>query len=362
MKSSYIAAAFVAVALASCARHPKGWGVEGEINGEGEFTLALEGFNNGIWYVVDSLRTEDGKFKYDSDVPAPFPEIMRLGLGDRYIYFPVDSLDHISILADAADFSNDYRLDGSPQARTIKSLDSLINISVAERGTLLTLADRSLKNELFVRAFEDPSVMPLYYLINKSVGNNALFDISDSGDLRFFGAVAQRFMTDSPDDPRGQFLADVYKNARAAKSPNVMEIEVPEMSIIDIARIDSRGVSHSLADMASKGDVVLLSFTVYGSESSPAYNVLLNSLYEKYHSKGLQIYQVAFDDDESFWKENARNIPWTAVWNSTTDGNVVLANYNVRRLPATFIIDRSGTVAARVDDPAGLEKEVARFF
>lgn len=362
IKSSFIACSLLTLALASCSNQPKGWGVAGEVNGVGDYTLALEGFNNGHWYLVDSLHTKNGEFKYLSETPAAYPEIMRLGLEGKYIYFPVDSVDQVSIFADATEFNIKYRLDGTLQARTIKTLDSLINVSVAEKGVTPTLEDATLKHDLFLKAFDDPSVMPLYYLIYKSIGDAPLYDVTNPADLRMYGAVAQRFATEAPDDPRGKMLAAIFKNARASINPQVMQIEVPETSIIDIVRYDSKGNSHSLADMASKGDVVLLSFTAYGIESSPAYNVILNTLYEKYHSKGLQIYQVAFDGDETFWKENVSNLPWTAVWNSTTDSEMILASYNVGALPTTFIIDRSGSIAARVEDPTNLEKELQRFL
>lgn len=362
LKKTIFAAAVGLLALASCSKSEKGWSVAGQVNGEDEYTLSLEGFNNGIWYVVDSLRTKDGSFRYSADAPAAYPEIMRVGLDGKFIYFPVDSVDHVEIIADAADFAGNYRLEGTLQAQTIKSLDSLINVSVAERGARVTADDATLKTELFMRAFEAPSVMPLYYLINKTVGDNVLFDPSDAANLRYIGAVAQRFATEKPDDPRGKFLAELYKRAKAARNPNVIQLEVPEMSVIDIVRTDSKGVKHSLSEMASKGDVVLLDFTAYGMENSPALNVILNRLYDKYHSRGLQIYQLAFDDDESFWKENARNLPWTAVWNSTTDGNQALLNYNVGAIPVTFIIDRTGTIVDRIEDPAALEAAVERYF
>lgn len=363
MKSRFFLPLIVALTVSSCSdNRPKGWSVVGEVNGNDDYKIALEGFNNGLWYVVDTLQTKDGEFKYASDSPAAYPEIMRLNLDGKCIYFPVDSIDNVKIFADADEFSTDYRLEGTSQARTIKSLDSLINVSVAERGALVTAADATLKHDLFVKAFDDPSIMPLYYLINKSVGDKPLFDSADPADIRFFGAVAQRFATLRPDDPRGLFMKTLYTNARAALNPSVIEIEIPETSIIDIVRADCQGKSHSLAEMASGGDVVILSFTAYALENSPAYNVILNSLYDKYHDKGLQIYQIAFDSDESIWKETARNLPWTAVWNSTTDGDDALVNYNVGILPTTFIVDRSGTLAARIQDPTQLEDNLKKYF
>lgn len=358
-KLLYLSLLMVAV---SCSKNPVGWSIVGEIKGEGDYSLALEGFNNGKWYVIDSLRTSEGGFSYHSDAPAAYPEILRIGLEGQYIYFPIDSVDQVKIFAQADNFANGYNLDGTLQARTIKSLDSLINVSVAEKGTIATLNDASFKQELFVKAFDDPSVMPLFYLINKSVGESPLFEPSNPSDLRLFGAVAQRFSTVSPEDPRGHLLSAIYRQARNSMRNEIATIEVPETSLIDIVRYDEKGDKQSLADLASKGDLVLLSFTAYGLENSPSYNLILNNVYEKYHDKGLQIYQIGFDGDEAAWKESAVNLPWTTVWNSTTDGDIVLANYNVGAIPTTFIIDRSGTVVERVSDPTELESRVSRYF
>lgn len=361
MKTQLLAIAATAAVFAGCSK-PHGWTVEGEVVGTDDYGLALEGFNNGAWYLVDSLQTNDGYFKYNSAAPAAYPEIMRLSLNGNAIYFPIDSVDRVEILTYADNFSTSYEMTGSQQARTVKSLDSLINLSVAERGVAVTASDPTLKRELFVRAFEDSSVLPLYYLVNRPVGQTMLFDKTNSEDLRMYGAVAQRFATERPDDPRGQLLAADYKKAKAAQKGEYTELLVPEASLIEIERADRLGKNHSLSELASQGKVVLLSFTAYSLENSPEYNLLLNMLYDEFHAKGLEIYQIAFDGDETAWKETARNLPWTAVWNSTTDGTAVLANYNVGALPTTFIIDRNGTVVERVEDPLQLEKLIQKYL
>ncbi|MDE6134581.1 MAG: hypothetical protein K2F79_03295, partial [Muribaculaceae bacterium] len=84
--------------------------------------------------------------------------------------------------------------------------------------------------------------------------------------------------------------------------------------------------------------------------------------YELYHSKGLEIYQIAFDDDEVAWKQAAANLPWTAVWNSPADGSALLYTYNVGAVPMTFVINRHGDISERVTDPAMLPKTVAKYF
>lgn len=358
-----LAAAALTAALAACSDRNAGWSLSGDLVDGGEHTLLIEGYNNGNWYTVDSVKTNDrGEFTYRADAPAPYPEIMRVGLDGKFIYFPVDSVDRVSIITSAADFNHKYSLDGTPQARSIKAIDSILDESVTRHGAAATVADSALKHHLFAKAFDDPSVVSVYYVINKSVDGKPLYDLTQAPDLRFYGAVAQRFAMERPDDPRAEYMAAAYKRARNNSLGIVQEISAPETALFDITRYDSRGKSHSLAEVAGKGGVTVLSFTAYNLESSPAYNVLLNKVYDKYRANGLQIYQLAFDADETSWKQTARNLPWIAVWNSTTDGNSPLVSYNVGTLPMTFIIDRNGAIAERVSDPTELVKAVAKYM
>ena len=113
---------------------------------------------------------------------------------------------------------------------------------------------------------------------------------------------------------------------------------------------------------AEKGKFIVLSFTAYGADTSVPYNAILNDIYTRYHDRGLEIFQIAFDSDEQTWKTVARNLPWITVWNSPADGASALVSYNVGAFPATFLIDRSGVIAARVTNPDDLAKEVAKYF
>lgn len=364
MKKLYIAAMIGAAmsVFCNCSDQNKGWGINGNLTDGADNTLLIEGFNNGNWYLVDSVKARNGKFEYRAEAPAKYPDIMRLNLNGKYIYFPVDSVDVVTVVSDTLDFDHNYTLDGTVQARTVKSLDSIVAASLAAKGVEATIADANLKRDLFNKAFSDPSVASVYYLINKSVGNRQLFNLSDPVDLRLYGAVAQRFSTERPDDPRTSYLAAVFKRGRQAQNGPTHRLEVPETSLIDIERADISGKMQSLADIASKGGVTILSFTAYGMEASPAYNALLFKLFDKYKDSGMQIYQISFDDDETFWRQTAANLPWTAVWNTTTGGNQPLVSYNVGALPTTFIIDRNGSLAERVSDPTQLEKAVAKYM
>ncbi len=362
---SIIAASILAAATLYSCNDKKGWSVEGTVTGAEGDKIALQAFNNTYWYTIDSLTVDkSGAFSYRAATPSPFPEVYRLSFNGSDIYFPVDSVSRIIINADASSFGHGYSLTGTESARRFAEADSMIASVIAVKGEKAAATDSLLKRNLTKMLINDDELITAYYIINKRIAGQALFNPMVNRDLAVIGAVAQNFATNSPDDPRTAILRNMYLTAKAAANPDLAQgatIEVPESGLpFDIRSYDNKGVEHSLFDTAAKGNIVLLSFTAYDLDNSPAYNVILADLYKKYHDRGLEIFQVAFDKDEAQWKQSAVNLPWITVWNSPEDGNRAMFNYNVNVLPLTYIIDRSGVLSLRVTDPTTLDSEIAK--
>lgn len=211
----------------------------------------------------------------------------------------------------------------------------------------------------------DTTGIVAYYTLGKSRGGNLIFNPKDNLGNRVYGAVAQLYETRYPADKRNAALQKAYfegRNALGKLQLGEQQVyEVPETGFFEINRYDARGKECSLTELA-KGKTVVLNFTTYEHQASPALNAILNDVYTKYHNQGLEIYQIAFDSDEVSWREAARNLPWTAVWNAPSDGTTVLMNYNIGSLPTTFIINKQGTLVERVENPADIAKEVAKHI
>lgn len=359
MKAKFIFGAIAALAMTSCGG--AGWSVTGTVNGAEKGTkMAVEAYNAGIWYVVDSVEIgNDGKFAYKANAPMPSIDILRLTLpGKGSVCFPVDSVDAITLDADAATFGTGHKLGGSDIAHTFAVVDSIA-------ASTTDVAELQRKLAGFITT--DTTGIVAYYTVGKSVGNTPVFNPADNLGNRLYGAATQVYAHYRPNDPRGLALQQAYFNGRQALGKIIPEapeqvFEVEETGLIDIKRYDNKGVLQSLSEVAQKGKVVLLSFTDYSLPNSPSYNNILNDLYTLYSAKGFEIYQIAFDADEVSWKEAALNLPWITVWNSSSDGVGALASYNVGALPTTFIIDRKGDLGARVVDPADLPKQIAKYF
>ncbi|MDE6378636.1 MAG: thioredoxin family protein [Duncaniella sp.] len=364
MKSLY---KYIAIGLClisvSCAKEQK-WHVNGQIKDIAENQkLILEGNNQGYWYVIDSIApSKDGKFKYAGDLHG-YPDIFRLRLGDKSIYFPIDSTETVVIEATAPDITANHTLGGSTSAVNLARVDSLINATAAAKGVRVLPNDNELKRRLGEIVVADPAGVVSYYVISKTIGDQALFNPQNPVDHRIIGAVANAFNTMRPDDPRTKYLTRLYLSNRrsaAAQAENGSEVKAQVVTAFEIDLVDNAGKRRSLLDVTSQGHPVILSFTAYGAEWSPAFNVELNKVYEKYRDAGLEIYQVSLDSDEYNWKQVAKNLPWITVLYNLGEGDKILRQYNVTALPSTFVFNRQGELVERILDIADLDQAVAK--
>ena len=132
LKSIIIASLTISASILGSCSGPKGWSVSGTIAGAAGQKVALQAFNNNNWYTIDSINiSSGGNFEYDAASPSVYPEVLRLSLDGSNIYFPVDSVSHISVKADAASFSRGYTLEGSEAALRFAEIDAMIADAVA---------------------------------------------------------------------------------------------------------------------------------------------------------------------------------------------------------------------------------------
>lgn len=355
----------IAATTALCGCSEKKWHAEGTLTGAENSDIVVEAPNGrGGWYAIDTVKTDKaGNFKI-AGLPVGHPEVFRITYDGQSAYFPIDSLDNVHISGTTADFATAYTVSGTESADKLQKVNELINQAIKEKGFDAVAYDPDLKRQLAESVLRDPAGAVAYYTIFRKVGKMPLFDPTQKSDLRIIGAVATAFNTSRPADPRTKFLETYYISSRrnlgtAAPTDTLvaLEIKLPEISLLD-----KKGVRRSLNEVASEGKVVVLNFTSYAAEASPAFNLELAKVYTANQPNGLEVYQVAFDDDEFLWRQAAQNLPWITVYNSPADGDVALRSYNVGALPATFIINRKGELVERVPDVSHLASAVSRYM
>lgn len=343
--------------VVSCGGSPH-WTVDGRIEGADGRTMIVEANDNGRWYAIDSVKLDQsGKFCV-THAPAGYPDIYRLRLDDKTVYFPIDSIETVTVMTTASAFDSDYTLSGSTAAERLMTVDRHVARAVASMGVDNALGDSLFKRELGGMLLEDPSGIVSYYILNKRIGGLQLFDPRRPSDLKIIGAVANAFDTRRPSDPRTAYLRNLYLRNRQTVAERDT-VHARAVGLFDISLFDNKGKKHSLEQLARTGKVIVLNFTAYQAEESPAFNRELNRIYEKYHGRGMEIFQVSVDEDEYFWRNAASPLPWITVYNSPADGARNLINYNVGALPATFVINRRGEIVNRVENIQDLDRVVA---
>jgi thiol-disulfide isomerase/thioredoxin len=113
-----------------------------------------------------------------------------------------------------------------------------------------------------------------------------------------------------------------------------------------------------------KGKVILLDF--WASWCMPCRNAnrKLVKLYDKYKTKGFEIYSVSLDDEKADWEKAIRQdkISWLQVNEPTVWGAESARRWNISALPTTFLINKKGDVVAINIEGKELDKEITRLL
>ena len=352
--------------------------VKGVVAGADGQLMYLE--NVGISNVVtlDSIKlAPGGKFKFTEKRPE-YPDFYRLRLNNQLINFAVDSTETISFVADAGTFATSYSVEGSENSKAIKAItlaqldanqaisrlrkeyeDKMIS-DTTYRMKVLAAAD-AYKEVARKYIYSAPMSTAAYFALFQQIDGLLFFDLYDRKDVKAYGAVATSYNHTYPESPRSKHLYNLtlqsMKVLRAQRPVDYSNVETKEISFLDIELPDVRGEVVKLSTVAP-GKVVLINFTAYQMDWSPAMNMALGELYTKYHDQGLEIYQVSLDSDFHFWRNGASNLPWVTVHDPQSVYSQVAGLYNVKQLPALFILDRKGNLVKRVEDVKKLEADV----
>jgi peroxiredoxin len=352
--------------------------VKGVVAGADGQLMYLE--NVGISNVVtlDSIKlAPGGKFKFTEKRPE-YPDFYRLRLNNQLINFAVDSTETISFVADAGTFATSYSVEGSENSKAIKAItlaqldanqaisrlrkeyeDKMIS-DTTYRMKVLAAAD-AYKEVARKYIYSAPMSTAAHFALFQQIDGLLFFDLYDRKDVKAYGAVATSYNHTYPESPRSKHLYNLtlqsMKVLRAQRPVDYSNVETKEISFLDIELPDVRGEVVKLSTVAP-GKVVLINFTAYQTEWSPALNMALGELYTKYHDQELEIYQVSLDSDFHFWRNGASNLPWVTVHDPQSVYSQVAGLYNVKQLPALFILDRKGNLVKRVEDVKKLEADV----
>lgn len=369
-----------ALVITSCGRGK--FHVKGNITKAKDSVLYFENMSLDGPVAIDSVKlSESGEFSFSDDAPGA-PEFYRLRIANQIINLSVDSTETITVKADYPRMSTGYTVEGSEQCNVIKDLAlKQINLQAFVMGiennpaigydavedTIVKTIEKYKEYIKLNYIYKQPMKASSYFALFQTIGNRLIFNPRQSKeDIKAFAAVATSWDTYYPNSLRGENLHNIaiegMKNVRilenklAASQRGIDPSKVNVSNIIEIALADNHGNQRRLTDM--KGRVVLLDFHVFGAEGSTQRIMKLREIYNKYHSKGLEIFQVSFDPDEHFWKTQTAALPWICVHDDAAMNSNLLTLYNIQQLPTFFLVDKSNVLYKRDAQIKNLDAEI----
>ena len=378
----YTAVLGVAVlSLGSCTE--KKFNINGTITEAKDSVLYLENMSLNGPKAVDSVKLdENGNFEFKQKAPDA-PEFYRLRIANQMVNLAVDSTESITVKAAYPTMSANYEVSGSEECTKIRDL-AYMQLALQRQVTAIanspalgveavedsvTKVLEVYKNKVKLNyIFKEPMKAYAYYALFQTIvlgnANILIFNPrSSKDDVKVFAAVATSWDTYFPKAERGLNLHNIaiegMKNVRIAENnarQTISADKVKVAGVIDIALTDNHGRVRKLTDL--KGKVVLLDFQAFAAEGSLKRIMMMRDIYNKYHDRGFEIYQVSFDPEEHFWKTKTAALPWVSVWDENGTRSAVLAQYNVQTLPTFFLIDRNNTLQKRDAQIKDLDAEI----
>lgn len=350
--SKIILVAAAMVAAVSCSNSAK---IEGTLSDAPSSEVVVKLLNINHYEVLDTVKTDaSGHFAYKAEVKKGQPEFIYLFYKDyKVASLLLETGDNVKVTADTL---GNYSVEGSEEslklmqveqnyANALMDLSNLSTLAVTAEGEELEAIRRQLGQEYVnyyrscVRYVMENSksltVVPVFF---QNFGTD-LPVFSQSTDAIHFAAISDSLEMVYPDSRYVKAL-----RAEADKRQNYMEIEArinsaETVGYPDIELPDIKAQKIKLSQVDAK--VKMVFFWNPSDATQKMFNLdFLKGVYEDYHKKGFEIYQVALDPDKALWARvmKEQNLPWINVCDSRGSASPYALLYNLTSVPAAFVI------------------------
>ena len=346
--------------------------VEGVIEGAPASEVVIGKLDVNQLVILDTLTTDqDGKFQYELELMKGNPEFVYVYFeGSKVASLILDADDEVAVTVPVEGVASVEGSEESAKLMQVELEHAQMSALFADYAAQLETESKA-KYDKVVRKMTDSyreynkksikyvmenshslTVIPVLY---RTLGELPLFTMST--DAVLFSSIADSLMTVYPDSKFVKSLrADA--DARLAELDLIRRIELAEeVGYLDIALPGLDGSIKKLSEVDSK--VVLLYFWTASSPSQNNYNIdVLKKLYNDYHKKGFDIYQVSLDVDKVHWATTVmgQDLPWTNVCDIRGAASEYVTLYNLQALPAAFVISNGELVDGEIVDEKSFRK------
>ncbi len=332
---------------------------------------------------IDSLIMKDnGRFSFST--AAKLPDFYQLRLADnKTIRLLLEPNDKAFISGDVYKLDKTLVIKGSKGSELLNGLLNNLEITKSKLDSIskifINSDDESVKEELagqYKKIIEQHRKYSIGFILDNSTSLAsiaALYQEIEPGrilfnkarDIQFFKIVTDSLIKIYPKSNHVKVLkVNTDRLLQGYNSQKILSLAKPENFVLpEISLPDVKG--DTLRLLSLKGSYVLLSFWASWNKESINANIKLKDVYEKYHKKGFEIYQVSFDKSVKQWHHaiGFDELPWISVNDSSFPKSVIALNYNVNNLPWNYLINRNmDTIIGKNLTADELNKKLSELF
>ncbi|GGH43644.1 TlpA disulfide reductase family protein [Mangrovimonas yunxiaonensis] len=322
--------------------------------------------------VLDTARVANGQVTLKGKVTHPDLYLLTIeGQNERFPLMVENSLMELEINNDSLMGST---ITGSTENKIFDTFKSNLN-PIREKNKTLMAAYRTASQEKdtatmealrtefedFVQEINNKNLEIAKANNNLVVSAMVLESLSNSNAVKIAEAKAiyDTFTETVKTSPIGTRLGERLNN----------ELATAEGSIApNFSAPNPEGEMVALNDI--KGKVTIIDFWAAWCGPCRKENPNVVKVYNKYHEKGLEIIGVSLDgtprqkDAKAAWTEAIEKdgLTWHQVSNLKYFNGPVAQQYNIRAIPATFILDAEGKIVAKNLRGKALEDKIAEML
>lgn len=359
MKRIFFAVLLVA-ALTSC--HSSKVKISGRFVGSHANTVYIEQATALEQILIDSVKlNEEGHFNITIDNVASTPSLYNIVFNDERVPLLLTGGDNIEING-AGKILRNYTVSGSLESELLQQFNSeyisgaiKLNTIISSFSDDMTEEQKKAVSAEYSRLYlqikkqqlnfivKNKNRIAAVYALHQRLLNDAYLFNGDS-DVIYYRTVADAVEETYPESPYLPILRSqiARMDAQISLLSQVKEANLPEIELPDM--FNQKRQFSSLG-----GKVILLHFWSAALGNSNALNADLKDLYAKYNEQGFEVYQVSVDTSKAAWINavQEQKLPWISVIDLRGQASPALGVYNVRTLPASYLISRTGEIVGK---------------
>ena len=360
--------------------------VNGVIRNSKEKYIYLNRLDVDTPVLIDSAKiSRKGTFRLK--VKSTGADFFQLGFSKKnFITLLAQPGEKIKLDFSGQNLFENYGVEGSAGSKKLRTLDLVLIETKRKLDSLTSVYKNASKepgfdvrgplleteyNEL-VKAQRMKNIEFILANINSLASIKALYQrlndetyvLYEPRDVQYLKIVSDSLTRHYPNSKQVQALArDFEKELNSLKISEIeqMSKNLPK-TVLDPDLVNIAGKRVALSSL--KGKYVLLAFWSVQSKDCIEENLQFKELYKLYNKKGLEIYQINLDENETAWKAAVRydELPWinTREDDPKNPKNAIL--FNVKIVPSNYLFDKESRIIASDLHGRALELKLEQLF